>query len=940
MILNLLLSFFISVSAQAQDENKTIENKLSPEVQTEIQDKFKDYSTKLTPEMGDNIIRYLMNKGLYDKVEIEEEKSGGPYHIQVEYTHKISSLNYVGNHEYYESELAEMLQVKEGQKFDIETLLEGAEKIKINYATKGFLNAQVDLLLPKNIQGDIDVKVQITENQRTLIRKINFEISNKKLKMALEKISKKFEDTEYTEQNLKEFIDKIKEDLKENNYVRSEILEPQVSFNKDQTSVSLSYVIDKPEKYDFDFNGNLEFSDSSLTDALDINNFYSASIDVGAELAVRLKKFYFNKGFARIQVETEEFPKDEAFLRAVKFNIKEGPLIKIEKIKFIGQFAQKEKYYVELLKNNSGPLTSSVIYNKDEIELGLKNLITLLKNQGFLRAQVKTYHAPYNKEKTKVTLTVQLDEGPQTILKRISIHGNNSFTKEALLDIIDLDINKPLKLNVLESRLADLKNHYREKGFIDIDITNENTDLVTYGEDQTEAFLNFNLNEGPQVFAETIILDGNSFTKDYVILNELDFKRGDILTPNKIEESRNRLQKLGLFTQVEIKMIEEKTSVSKRTVVVKVSEANPGLFNMGMGFSNERELTLRGFIGIAYRNIGGTARGVSLRTDLNYNIADIQFVESKIAAGYVEPYIFNSRAKGRLNISREKQVTDYDTKEITEINQTTWGLDQNVSSHFSVSWDVWSLATVKESYLPPYNTLDANSDNQPDYKSSLLNIATTALTFEWDYRDHPFNTLKGSLHRLTTEYANPWLGSNQTIEYYKLGLQTTHYYNIKTTWVWANSLRGGYIQNLSTETNGGVPYDKKGFVLGGISTIRGFEAGTKERFPNDKDLGIQNFKLKTQSHYYLIKSEIRFPIYGNLGGALFYDGGAVYIDDPPASGTSKLAFREDPYRDAAGFAFRYTTPVGPLDLAIGFKLDRKKERGESSERFHFSFGSF
>jgi DNA-directed RNA polymerase specialized sigma54-like protein len=46
-----------------------------------------------------------------------------------------------------------------------------------------------------------------------------------------------------------EFIDELKEYLKEHNYIRTEIAEPQVNFNKEQTSVYLSYPIEKPEKY-------------------------------------------------------------------------------------------------------------------------------------------------------------------------------------------------------------------------------------------------------------------------------------------------------------------------------------------------------------------------------------------------------------------------------------------------------------------------------------------------------------------------------------------------------------------------------------------------------------------------------------------------------------------------------------------------------------------
>jgi outer membrane protein assembly factor BamA len=150
--------------------------------------------------------------------------------------------------------------------------------------------------------------------------------------------------------------------------------------------------------------------------------------------------------------------------------------------------------------------------------------------------------------------------------------------------------------------------------------------------------------------------------------------------------------------------------------------------------------------------------------------------------------------------------------------------------------------------------------------------------------------------------------------------------------VLANSLRLGDIKNLSG--NDGVPYNKKGFVLGGISTIRGFEAGTNERFPNERDLGIASneiYLLQDRAQFFLVKSELRFPIWGSVGGAVFYDGGLVKVD--------RIHFK-DPYRDAAGFGIRYATPVGPANLEFAWKLDTDRDRGESPFRMHISIGTF
>ena len=316
---------------------------------------------------------------------------------------------------------------------------------------------------------------------------------------------------------------------------------------------------------------------------------------------------------------------------------------------------------------------------------------------------------------------------------------------------------------------------------------------------------------------------------------------------------------------------------------------------------------------------GGTARAFSARLEGNYNIADIKFPETKITFGYLEPYLFDTRLRGRINLTRSQTVTDYDKKQVSEVNQVTYSIEQQINSHILAVWDVYSIATVKDFRLDP-------DDPTP---STLQDIATTGPSVDIDFRDHPFNPTQGTFSRFNMEYGNPQMGSSSGIEFFKAGGSFTHYKSISEGWVLAHSIRSGYLKNLSQD--GGVPYDKKGFVLGGRSTVRGFEAGTSERFPNDEDLGGEDFLLKTNATYYLLKSELRFPIYGSIGGAIFYDGGAVFIEG--------IDF-DDPYRDSAGVALRIATPVGPVNFEFGFKLDRKEDRDESLYRFHFSIGTF
>ena len=73
----------------------------------------------------------------------------------------------------------------------------------------------------------------------------------------------------------------------------------------------------------------------------------------------------------------------------------------------------------------------------------------------------------------------------------------------------------------------------------------------------------------------------------------------------------------------------------------------------------------------------------------------------------------------------------------------------------------------------------------------------------------------------------------------------------------------------------------------------------------------------------------RFPIVGPIGGSLFVDAGNVWAD--------WRDFDVDHIKPGAGIGFRYLSPIGPLRLEIGWKLDR--EPSEDPYVIFFSFGN-
>ena len=119
-----------------------------------------------------------------------------------------------------------------------------------------------------------------------------------------------------------------------------------------------------------------------------------------------------------------------------------------------------------------------------------------------------------------------------------------------------------------------------------------------------------------------------------------------------------------------------------------------------------------------------------------------------------------------------------------------------------------------------------------------------------------------------------------------------------------------------------LPVNKR-FFLGGRTTVRGYERD--QIGPKGEDGTVIGGDLMAN-----FKVELRFPIKGDFGGALFWDAGQVWRSDAASIDLGDL-------RSAAGFGLRYRTPVGPVSIDVGFKLDRKE--GEDLSKWHFTIGN-
>ena len=217
-------------------------------------------------------------------------------------------------------------------------------------------------------------------------------------------------------------------------------------------------------------------------------------------------------------------------------------------------------------------------------------------------------------------------------------------------------------------------------------------------------------------------------------------------------------------------------------------------------------------------------------------------------------------------------------------------------------------------------------------------------SFLWDRRNDPVLATRGWSSLAQLQYAFPAFGTDG--DFLKLFLQQTQYLDLRNYGTVAASLRLGGIEPFSRlapddpELPEGLPnanvFIDERFFAGGANTHRaygrddlGLRGQTLILRPDRPGTEEDDFAAVGGTGLLLFNLEYRFPLFGAVGGTVFYDAGNVWAD-----------WRDmDPgdLKGGAGVGVRYLSPIGPLRLDIGWKLDR--EPGEKEYAVSVSFGN-
>jgi len=543
-------------------------------------------------------------------------------------------------------------------------------------------------------------------------------------------------------------------------------------------------------------------------------------------------------------------------------------------------------------------LTGRGYLDRKKLEYDVHRITIFYHNHGFINARVGEPKVRYDKKLDGFVVTFEVYEGPQFHIKRVSVAGDLVRPADEIMEVIKIKKGDVFNREQIRKDIEAIKKIYADDGYAFAEV------IPVSKRDPKKHLIDliFKISKGPKVKVERINIQGNIITRDKVIRRELKLAEGDYFSGKKLQESTDSLNRLGFFKDVKI----EKRRGSERDKMildVKVKEAPTGSFSFGAGFSTMDKLV--GAVEVVKDNFRGLGERIALQLRFGG-------ITSAFDVNYYKPWIFYRPISGNFRIFRwRRDFDEYSRKSAG--GEITIGFPLKMIDDYTRGWVSYRFDSAKIYNVYPFSSLIIR----------LMEGSNTTSSFAFGINrvsiDNVRYPTRGSLNRFSFEYAGGILAGDNYFNKYIA--RSAWFFKYKWDTVLMIQGRWGRLQKRS---GGKLPVYEK-FFIGGIDTVRGFnyqEISPRDPFTLEKVGGEKMMIYNVEYRIPLTKDK-------SFIGLLFFDTGNVWRASEDYSFTDM--------RKSIGFGVRWYSPMGPIRIEWGYKLDKKPY--EARSKLHFSMGT-
>ena len=668
-------------------------------------------------------------------------------------------------------------------------------------------------------------------------------------------------------------------------------------------------VEERPTIAGVDFAGAKEFDKDSLKKAvreigLTEGRPYDQSV---SDRAVQeLKRQYINKSLYGVDVVATVTPIERNRVN-LTFTVTEGEPAKIKEIRIVGNRAFSESTLRDQLDLDTGGwlsfYTKSDRYSRTKLNADLETLKSYYLSRGYLEFRVDSTQVAISPDKQDITITVNVTEGERYVVSGVKLEGNYLGKEEEFKSLVTIRPGEAYNADKVAETTKAFTDYFGNFGYAfasaearpEIDRANNRVQFVIVADPSRRAYVRH------------INVSGNNRTRDEVIRREFRQFESSWYDADKIKLSRDRLDRLGYFKEVNVDTSDVPGAPDQVDLNVKVEEKPTGSIQVGAGFSSAEKLSLS--FSIKQENAFGSGNylGIDVNTS-KYN--------RTVALSTLNPYFTPDGVSRGIDLYHRSSKPYEDQGGNYTISTSGAGLRFGVP--FSELDTVYFGAAAERTQLQPGTNVPAAYlayAEQFGYTSSAFPV-----TVGWgrDSRDSAIAPTRGRYQRVGAE-----VGLLGDARYTRANYQLSQFIPLNKQFTLSFSGELGWGKGLN-----GRPFPVfKNFYSGGLGSVRGFEQGT---------LGPKDVTGSTigGAKKVTLNAEVLTPFPGagndrSLRLFGFVDAGNVFGENEK--------FTAAQLRSSVGVGLSWISPIGPLRLAVAKPL--RKFAGDRIQKLQFQIGT-
>ena len=668
-------------------------------------------------------------------------------------------------------------------------------------------------------------------------------------------------------------------------------------------------VEERPTVSEVDFIGTKEFDKDALRKALREVGIYDGQ-PFDRALADRaeqeLKRQYINRSLYGAEVITTVTPIERNRVN-LSFNVVEGSVAKIQEIRITGNQAFSESTLLNLFDLDTGGwlswYTKSDRYSRAKLNADIESLRSYYLARGYLEFRIDSTQVAISPDKQGISVTLNITEGKRFVVSSVKLEGNYLEREDEFKTLVTIKPGEAYNADRVAETTKAFTDYFGTFGFAfakvevvpEIDRANNRVAFVIQAEASRRAYV------------RRVNIVGNNRTRDQVIRREFRQFESSWYDGDKIRLSRNRVDRLGFFNEVNIDTQEVAGTADQVDLTISVVEKPTGNLQLGAGFSSADKVSLQ--FGVKQENVFGSGNYLGL--EFNTSKSNRQLVFSTI-----DPYFTVD------GISRNIDIYDRTSKPYSgqegDYALKTRGGTLRFGVPFTESDTVYFGSGYEALAIVPGSNLPVSYRNYADQFGLKTNSIPLTVGWSRDTRDSALVPTTGRFQRAYGDW-----GLLGDVRFVRANYQIQQYIALNKQFTVAFNGELGWGKGLK-----GQPFSIfKNYYSGGLGSVRGFQQGSLG--PRDSaGLSIGGPKKLT------LNAELvtPFPGAGNdrtLRMFGFFDVGNVFAENEQ--------YRFNDLRASTGFGVSWISPLGPLRLALAYPV--RKREGDKVERLQFQIGT-